>query len=159
MTSNRTSLAQVRQMTAKQVADLPTDHLSLVLEDLAALKADAKRLDDKLTEAMNIKFGDRAAEMRRADGKDTGRVSFEDGDYVIRADAPKKVVWDQASLMAALQVIREEWKEDPSHYVTTEVKVSETKYNAWPPAIRDLFTPARTVGTGKASFAIERRAA
>jgi hypothetical protein len=38
--------------------------------------------------------------------------------------------------------------------VDTKISVSETKYNAWPPAVRDLFAPARTVKSGKAKFEV-----
>lgn len=159
MTSNRISLAQAQGMSATELATLPTDHLACLLEEAAAYKSGAVLMADKLTDACGIKFGARAAELRRNKGNDTGRVSFEDGECVVRADLPKKVTYDQAALTRAVQVIRDEWKEKPGDYVNLKIEVSETKYNAWPPTIRDLFTPARTVGTGKPSYVIERSAA
>ena len=35
-------------------------------------------------------------------------------------------------------------------------QLAVVKYNAWPPAIRDLFAPARTLKTGKPTFQLER---
>lgn len=156
--SNRTTLAQMREMDAEQVSHLPTDHLAMLLDETAALKADAAKLADKLSDALGLKFGSHAAALRKAEGKDTGRVSFDDADHIVRADLPKKVTWDQAGLTKAMLVIRDEWKEKPSDYMQVELKVAEAKYNAWPPAIRELFTDARTLSTGKLSFVIERKA-
>ena len=158
MIRNTISLAQMREMGAKQVSNLPTDQLATLLEEINTLKADAAKLSDKLGDALDMKFRDDAADLRRADNKDSGRVSFDDGDCIVRADLPKKVTWNQAALTRAVQVIRDEWKEKPGDYVTLEVKVSETRFNAWPPAIQAVFCGARTVGVGRPSYVIERRA-
>jgi hypothetical protein len=40
--------------------------------------------------------------------------------------------------------------------VGIEVKVSETKFGAWPPAVRELFEPARTIKAGKPTYKLER---
>ena len=40
------------------------------------------------------------------------------------------------------------WGEDPADYVTTEIRVPESRFTAWPPRIRAVFEPARTVATG-----------
>ena len=53
----------------------------------------------------------------------------------------------------AIETIRG-WGENPADYVDTKLSVSETSYKAWPPAIRDLFTPARTVKPGKKKFEV-----
>lgn len=157
MTSNGTSLAQAQGMTAKELATLPTDQLACLLEESAAYKADATLIADRLTDALALKFDARATALRQSEGKDTGRVSFDDGDHIVRADLPKKIDWDQSKLEMAVHEIGE-WG-DPTEFVTLKYIVSETKYNAWPSGIRDLFTAARTVGTGKPSYVIERRAA
>ena len=34
--------------------------------------------------------------------------------------------------------------------------MSETKYGAWPPAVRQLFEPARTLKAGKPTYKLER---
>jgi hypothetical protein len=68
---------------------------------------------------------------------------------------PKKVEYDQPKLRAAVETLRS-WGENPEHYIGIEFKVSEAKYNAWPPAIRTLFEPARTLKTGKPTFKLER---
>jgi len=84
---------------------------------------------------------------------ETGTHRRADGDYEIRIEVPKNVSWDQNKLASAIETIRS-WGENPANYVETKLSVSETSYKAWPPAIRDLFTPARTVKPGKARFEI-----
>lgn len=158
MTRNLPTLAELRQMTVTEAASLPIDILHALVEDVAAQKADTKRLDDKLTDALSQRYSDKAAAYRLADGKDTGRISLPDGDFIVRADLPKKVTWDQAKLASAVEVVLA-WGESPGDYITTKLDVSETKFNAWPTTIRRVFEPARTVGVGKATFSIERRAA
>jgi hypothetical protein len=152
--SNRTTLAQLREMNLADAARLPLDQLALLLDDLAALKADAKQLGDLLHDALHARFGDAASTARRADGKDTGRVRLEQDGFEIVADLPKKVDWQQAKLATAVATLRE-WGEDPADYVATELRVPEARFTAWPPRIRALFEPARTVATGRPSYTLQ----
>ena len=159
--NNRATLAQLRDMTHEQASSLPIEQIAMLLEDLAEQKASLKLCEDMLHGALNFRYAMRAAIARDTAGKNTGTVSIEDGDFVIRADLPKKVEWDQAKLAQAIEAI-ESWGEKPGDYVTIEVKVAESRYTAWPPAIRAVFEPARTVGTGKPTYKVEqakRRAA
>ena len=156
--TNRTTLAQLREMDVKQAASLPTDHIAMLLEDVAAQKAGTKHLEGILHDVLRLRFGAQADAVRKAKGKDTGTVSLDEGEFIIRADLPKTVSWDQAALQQAADVV-ESWSEDPKDYIVVKLAVSETKYNAWPTTIRKVFEPARTVGTGKPTFKIERRAA
>lgn len=84
---------------------------------------------------------------------DTGTHRRADGDYEIKVIVPKNVSWDQGKVAGAIETIKG-WGEDPADYVDTKLAVSETKYNAWPPAVRDLFAAARTVKPGKPKFEI-----
>ncbi len=153
--SNRTTMAQLREMTADQVSILAVDQLAMLLEDVADLKADAKRLDDLLTTGLALAYGPRAAELRKAEGKATGTVSIEAEGFTIRADSPKKVEWSQAELRVAMKTVKG-WGADPADDITAALSVPESKFNAWPASIRAVFEPARTVSTGRASFKIER---
>ena len=153
--SNRYTLAQLREMTADQVSILAVDHLAMLLEDVAELKADAKRLDDLLNIGLALGFGQRAADVRKASGKDTGTISMAADGFVVRADSPKKVEWDQAKLREAEATIQG-WGENPDQYITYVLSVPESRYNAWPDSIRSVFEPARTVSVGRHSFKIEK---
>ena len=153
--SNRTTLARLAEMTPEQVQYLPLDHLAMLLEDVATLKAQAKTADEKLAVELDRRFGPAAAAVRKAEGKDTGTVTLViDNAWRIRADLPKKVEWVQELLDSAVATLRK-WDEPISDYVKIETKVSEAKYAAWPRAIRDLFEPARCVSVGKPTYKIE----
>ena len=156
MTSNRTTLADLRTMDMQQVAALPIDHLALLADDVATLKADAKTLGDKLATALHNRFGDQATVTRRIEGKDTGRVRFQVDDFEVVSDLPKRTEWDQARLRDAVAALRG-WGEDPTDYVAIEMSVAESRYTAWPPRIRALFEPARTVGTGRPSYTLTQK--
>lgn len=153
--TNRCTLAQLRDMTVEQAASLPIDQIAALLEDVATEKAAVKHLDDILSGALNHRYSERASQMRQAKGTNTGTVSIDDGEFVIRADLPKKVEWDAKLLDEAVEAIRA-WGEDPTEYVSIEVKVAESRYNAWPTPIRSMFEPARTVGAGRPTYKIER---
>jgi hypothetical protein len=133
---------------------LPLDDLSLLLEDLAALKADAKQLGDVLHDALHARFGAAATAARRAEGKDTGRVRLDEDGFEIVSDLAKRVEWNQPKLAEAVATLRE-WGEDPADYVATELRVPEARFTAWPPRIRALFEPARTVATGRPSYSLQ----
>jgi hypothetical protein len=154
--SNRTTLAQIREMDTGQIAQLPIDHLVLLADDVTELKADTKTLGDKLAIALHARFGDQAAVTRRMEGKDTGRVRFQVGGFEVVADLPKRTEWDQARLRDAVAVLRG-WGEDPADYVAVEMSVPESRYAAWPPRIRALFEPARTVGTGRPTYTLTQK--
>jgi len=158
MLNNRTTLAQLREMTAMQAARLPVDHLAMLLDEVGDLKADAKRLGEILSDALHERYGGRAAWARRAEGKDTGRVRLDDEGFHVVADLPKRVEWDQARLTEAVTTIRG-WGEDPADYITIEFRVPETRFNAWPPKLQALFVPARTVVAGRPSYTLEQKGA
>lgn len=153
--TNRCTLEQLRGMTAEQAARLPVDQIAALLEDVAEAKASLKQCDDLLHGALNYRYAERAALVRSAQGKNTGTVSLDDGDFTIRADLPKRVEWDQQKLAQAVETIRS-WGEKPEDYVAVEVKVAESRFTAWPQSIRAIFEPARTVGAGRPTYKVER---
>ena len=76
-------------------------------------------------------------------------------DLAALRDLPKRPEYDQHKLKEAVEALRK-WGEDPDNYVGIEIKVSEAKYTAWPPGIRQLFEPARTLKTGKPVYKLEQ---
>lgn len=155
-TSNRVTLDRIPSLPLGEISRLPVEQLALLLDDLAEEKARIKRIDDWLNGALNLRYGDRAQALRRAQGKDAGAVRVEEEDgFVAVCDLPKKVEYDQDKLRVAVETVRS-WGSDPAEYVATEIKVSETRYGAWPSEIRKVFEPARTVKTGKPTFRIEK---
>jgi hypothetical protein len=145
-----------RPLDELAAADLP--ELDRLFRELAVVKEHARLCETTLQSAMHLRYRECADLLRQRAGKRTGTVRFEDAGFVIVSDLPKKVEYDQPKLKAAVETLRS-WGENPDHYVGVEIKVSETKYHAWPPAIRALFEPARTLGTGKPSYKLEPVAA
>ncbi|REC54412.1 hypothetical protein DRV84_13895 [Rhodosalinus sediminis] len=134
-------------LSPQDIAGLPVELLAVLQHEIdARLKRD-KAAKARLDGALTIRYGDRAAEERQAVGKDTGTIRFDDGDFTVVADLPKRVDWDQAQLTAMVERIRAAG-DDPAQYVDIAFKVPERKYAAWPQAIRAGFESARTVKTG-----------
>ena len=156
MLRNRTQLGDLYSMSAAQVARLPVEDLAILLDEIGTMKAEAKRFGDLLSDALHLRYGEQAACARRAESKDTGRVRLDDAGFEVIADLPKKPEWNQPKLAAAVAIIRD-WGEDVADYVTTEFRVPESRFTAWPPRIRAVFEPARTVATGRPSYCIERK--
>lgn len=74
------------------------DQLALLAEEAHEALDRARRLNERLDAALDLKYGGRAAAARAAAGKKVGAVRFEDRDFVIVADLPKRVKWDQEKL-------------------------------------------------------------
>ncbi len=151
---NRPTLESVRHASIGDLLTLPAEHLALLQQDAREAVEAAKRTQDWIEGVIARRYADRAAEARRAAGKDTGTIRLQDGEVEIVAELPKKVRWDQPKLAQAVATLRG-WGEDPSDYVATELRVPEARFTAWPPRIRALFEPARTVAAGRPSYSLE----
>jgi hypothetical protein len=149
--ANRPRLGDLPTMPIGDIAALPADLLAVLQEEAESAAKATRSLADWLNGAIALRYADRAATARRAEGKDTGTVRLDDGEVTVIADLPKKVEWDQAALGAMVTRIRAVG-DDPAEYVETTFRVSERKYGAWPRAIREGFEAARTVKPGKPTF-------
>lgn len=145
-------------LSPQEVAELPVELLATLQGEVDETLQRVKTMKARLDGALTIRYAERAAAARAAEGKDTGTVRFEDGDFTVVADLPKRVTWDQAQLVRMVERIRAAG-EDPADYVEVRLKVAERKYAAWPEPIRQGFTPARTVRTGSLSVALVAREA
>lgn len=154
MIPNRPTLDKLTAMAPELLAAMPPDELALLSEEVEQAVVRARRLKEKLEGALDLRYRQRATAIRQAEGKDTGTVRFEDGGFVVIADLPKRVKWDQVRLATIVDEIRAAG-DDPSEYVSVEFKVAERAYGVWPESIRSAFTPARTVETGKPVYRIE----
>jgi hypothetical protein len=144
-------------MPIGEIAALPADLLAVLQEEAEDAAKAARALADWLNGAIALRYADRAAAARRAEGKDTGTVRLDDGEVTVIADVPKKVKWDQATLGKVVARIRAAG-DDPAEYVETTFRVPERKYGAWPAAIREGFEAARTLKPGKPTFRLTLRA-
>ena len=131
-----------------EIAALPIELLAILQAEIDERLVRTKAAKTRFDAALVIRYASRAAEERQAAGKDTGTIRFHEGDFIIVAELPKRVDWDQCRLAAMVERIRTAG-DDPAEYVEISFKVSERKYAAWPEAIRQGFETARTVRTGQ----------
>ncbi|PRX29929.1 hypothetical protein SAMN05216257_10952 [Meinhardsimonia xiamenensis] len=149
--SNRITLDDLPTLPVGEIAALPGDQLALLKHDADERLRSAKTLCDWLDGAIALKYGDRAQAARRAEGRDTGTVRFQDGPVTVVAELPKRVDWDQALLAGLVERIGADGA-NPADYVGIVLSVPERKYTAWPKDLRQEFEPARTVRAGKPKF-------
>jgi len=153
---DKVTLNQLRDWPPGKVAAQPIELLAALADSLTEMKAFVADAEARLNAGLDVRFGDRALQLRAADGKDSGRVRLGDGTFVIVADVAKRVDWDQDKLAAFVARIRQAG-DDHAEYVRTTYEVSERAYTAWPQHIRRLFEPARTVRLAKPRYVIEAR--
>ena len=152
--TNRPHLDDIGHMPVGEIAMLPVEHLALLQEDAAAALKASKHLKEWIDAAIVLRFADQVQAMRRAAGKDTGIVRFEQDGVTVVADLPKNVEWDQRLITGVVERIRANG-EDPGQYVDITIKVPERKYTAWPDNIRSAFAPARTTGKQSITLSLE----
>lgn len=144
---NTPSVDDLLKLPAGELAQMPVALLASLQAELAEARKHLNTLTVRFNSALEVRYASRAAEARRACGKDTGTVRLTDGDFIVVTDLPKRVDWDQDRLAAMVERIRAAG-DDPAQYVDIAFKVPERKYAAWPDAIRAGFEPARTVRPG-----------
>lgn len=144
---NTPNIDDLINLPAGEIAQLPIELLAAMQREIDAAAKQMKAVTARFSTALEVRYAARAAEARRACGKDTGTVRLADGDFTVVADLPKRVEWDQTQLAAMVERIRAAG-DDPAQYVDIAFKVPERKYAAWPDAIRAGFEPARTVRPG-----------
>lgn len=138
-----------------ELAQQPAEALHRLQFDAGDLLAAVKAVVEHINRAVDLRYADRARQLRLAAGKDTGVVHFDDGTVRVTADLPKRVEWDQRKLADIARRIGASG-DDPAEFVEISYRVSETKFNAWPESLKSAFVPARTVKTGKAKFMLGR---
>jgi len=150
------SAADLPNLTVQQIASLPAADLARLQQEATASFRKAKAIVDWLDGALSLRYKDRATQARAQAEKDTGTVRFEDNGFTVIAELPKRVKWDQQRLKDIADLIATSWGENPADYVKVKFDVSERAYDSWPPRLKELFAPARTVETGKASYELVR---
>ena len=134
-------------MPAQDIAALPVEMLAVFQHEIEEATRKIKAAKARLGTALITRYAARAAEERQFHKKDTGTVRFDDGDFTIIADLPKRISWDQARLAAMVaRMIKS--GDDPAQYIDIAYKVPERKYTAWPEHLRRDFEAARTVRPG-----------
>lgn len=153
--SNRVTLERLIDMTPGEFDGLPLEQVVMLMEDVADLKAKAKQADEKIAHCLDHRFAAMAAKLRQTEGKETGTVRIQNGDFVLIADLPKKVEWNEEGLKVVEAALREQG-EPIEDYIKIRRTVAESAFNAWPSSLQSMFLPHRTVSTGKPSYKLER---
>jgi hypothetical protein len=151
---NTPSVNDMLNMPTGDLAQMPVELLASLQAELAHAAKQLKSATARFSTALEVRYATRAAEARRACGKDTGTVRLADGDYTVVADLPKRVDWDQEKLAQIAANIADSG-EAPAEFIDTKLTVSERKYGALPEAWRKGFEPARTVKTGALKVTLE----
>lgn len=145
---NHITLEAFIHMPVGEIAALPAAELARLQHEAAKALRSAKTACDWLDGALALKYADQADDLRRSAQKDTGTVWFVDGETTIKADLPKRVIWDQAQLARMFERIRAAG-DDPAEIIDISYRVAERKFAAWPSSMQEAFRDARTVHPGK----------
>lgn len=148
---NHLTLDALVRLPMSEIVALPAVELGRLQKEAEDALRKAKLTVAWLDGALNQKYAERAKAARADAGKDFGVVRLTDDGVTVVADIDKRVEWDESQLSALMERIAADG-ENPRDYVEVSLRVSERKYAAWPPHIRRVFEPARTVRTGKESF-------
>ena len=148
---NHITLDALVRLPMSEIVALPTVELGRLQKEAEDALRKAKLTVAWLDGALNQKYAERAKAARADAGKDFGVVRLTDDGVTVVADIDKRVEWDESQLSALMERIATDG-ENPRDYVEVSLRVSERKYAAWPPHIRRVFEPARTVRSGKESF-------
>ena len=151
---NTPSVEEMLNMPAGELAQMPVELLAGLQAELTHAARQLKSATARFNSALEVRYATRAAEARRACGKDTGTVRLADGNYTVVADLPKRVDWDQDKLTQIAANIADSG-EDPSEFIDAKLTISERKYGALPEAWRKGFEPARTVKVGVLKVTLE----
>jgi len=142
------------RLTALSVADLaalPATQLVEIVRNLDELLGWHKQQRAKVDAALDRSYAERIQSVRADAGKDFGTVHIDDGGIRITVDLPKRVSWDQTKLAAIAQRIAAAG-EKVEDFIDVDYAVSESRFNNWPPTLREQFASARTVKPGKPTF-------
>ena len=76
---DQVTLSQLRDWPPGKVAAQPIEVLAALADSLAEMKTFVADAEARLNAGLDVRFGDRARQLRAADGKDSGRVRLGDG--------------------------------------------------------------------------------
>jgi hypothetical protein len=144
----------IGDLTQADLSALSMANLATLCDRIAHIKRSITHYEGILHRAMDQRFALRAQALRIAAGKTTGTVRLTEGDHVVIATLAKRPSYDQAKLKDAVAQLLAQG-EDPTHFVDVAYQIPEHRYQAWPPAIKKLFEPARTVKAAKPTYEIE----
>ena len=148
--------AMLDSLSASEIDALPPSVLADLDWQLAEENTVNQRRRKALFDAFERRYAAKASDALRADGRDTGTAHLTDGAYAVTVTRPKRVKWEQNVLKSVLDRLS---PETARHVATVEVKIDERRFDALMERDKALLAPARTVETGKATYALSERVA
>lgn len=142
------------RLTASEIDGLPPGVLADLDWQLAEENTVNQRRRKALHDAFERRYASQASDALCADGRDTGTVHLVDGSHAVTVTRPKRVKWNQAVLKNVLDRLA---PETARHIASVEFKIDERRFDALMERDKAALTPARTVETGKATYALSER--
>lgn len=143
--------ADIAEMSVSQLAALSPEQKHEISKNLDCANDWLKRARAKFDAALDQCYGEQASAIRFDTGKDFGVCHLTDGPLRVTVDQPKRVSWDQAQLSILAKRI-EDSGEHVSDYIDIAYSIAESRYTNWPASLQELFSSARIVKPGKASY-------
>lgn len=138
-------------LSVSQMATLPRVHLQELDVLLNEMQTQVKQARERLNAALDQRYGEQGRAALVESGRDFGVTHLSDGPLRVTYELPKRVSWDQPRLAEIAERIVGAG-ERVQDYMDVDLSVSESRFNNWPPALKEQFAAARTVKPGKASF-------
>ncbi|MBI3479266.1 MAG: hypothetical protein HY016_02760 [Nitrosomonadales bacterium] len=139
------------ELSVSQIAALSQQELQEFDISLTLLSTWVKLSRDRLNTALEQRYGEQARAALLESGRDFGVTHLSDSDLCVTYELPKRVSWDQPQLTKIAERIAAAG-EHIHDYMDIDLSVSESRFNSWPPALKEQFASARTVKPGKASY-------
>ena len=146
-----TIAAGLPDLSVSQMVALPHGRLQELDVLLHEMQTQLKQARERLNAALEQRYGEQGRAALVNSGRDFGVAHLSDGPLRVTYELPKRVSWDQPRLseIAERIVAAGERVQD---YMDVDLSVSESRFNNWPPALKEQFAAARTVKPGKTSF-------
>jgi hypothetical protein len=129
-------------LSVSQIAGLPQQRLQELDISLNELMAWAKQARERVNTALEQRYGEQARAALVESGRDFGVSHLSDGPLRVTYELPKRVSWDQKRLTEIAERIAASG-ERIQDYMDVDLSVSETRFNNWPPALKEQFAAAR----------------
>lgn len=113
-----------------------------MLDQIKTLQSRVEELEDQIFEAVKDQV------------KSQGSTTIKNNGHKITVTIPMRTSWDEKQLREIAERIKG-GGDDPEQYIQYKLSVPESKYKAFPDAVRQIFEPARTIKPGKRSIKVE----
>lgn len=136
-----------------QLMTLSAEELCLLQKHIEQQRQTLKHCHDQWAAVVSQKYARQAQQCRRQHGKPTGVVRFDDGGVAIKTTITKRPRWNQKKLAEMAERIRTHG-ENPLEFMAVTYQIPESRYNAWPQHLRNMFANARTLELSRETFAL-----